>query len=293
MKKITALVLTIAMLLLAAACAAPVEAPVITPVPEVTAAPTVTPAPTPTPTPEPTPEPEAAVSVTYEEYSHMFQTKKADGTVFDLLSLSMNWPVLSTVGPNAACERIQAAIDQEAEAFKKNAEKSYAADAEQLFHEMGEDTTMHPWPLEVERTAGVTYQDVQFLSFTYYEYFDLGGAHPSHQVRGYVYDMTTGNALTLNDILAGTPEEVAATVADALMNADPEQVAGYYEDARQIILDNYLDSDAYITCYFDKEGLVISALEYAICPYAAGMPEVTIPYAGNESMFKIELVPEA
>lgn len=286
MKKTIALLLTI-LLLAAAGCAAPAEAPV-EPTPVPTKAPTPAPTKAPTPAPTATPEPETATTVTLETYDSTMTGILNDGAEKDILLFHMTYPVISTVGANAACERIQKAIDEDVEGFRRKVETEYHEEAKEWLSQaklFGDPAELVPY--EVGRDASVTYQDMQFISFAYTGYYYLGGAHGSHEVTGYVYDMTTGNALALSDILAGTKEEIASVVADALMNAlEPE---AYFEGARADLLDNYTQ---YVSFYLNNEGLVLVAAEYAVAPYAAGMPEAVIPYAGNESMFKIELVPQ-
>lgn len=109
-----------------------------------------------------------------------------------------------------------------------------------------------------------------FSSFT-------GAAHPTHIARSYNYAMITGEALTLEQILA---EDASVTELLPLLTERLNAI----QESKQLypgfeqILKELLGLGDFSNWYFTLEGLSFSFSPYEIAPYVSGIIEVTVPY---------------
>lgn len=135
-----------------------------------------------------------------------------------------------------------------------------------------------------ERFA-VTYNKGQYFSILFRTVQDLGGAHPFAAYNGAVYDMKTGKALALTDLLNGDQKAIDQIISDgftAQMKANPE---AFYEDAETILAESIANKN--YGYYLTEKGLTFFFQQYEIAPYAAGVQEYTLPFSQTEA-FKIK-----
>ena len=59
----------------------------------------------------------------------------------------------------------------------------------------------------------------------------------------------------------------------------------YFEDAKKTLAEIAKD----VNFYMDEEGVNLYFQLYDLAPYAAGYPQLTVPFEGNEQMYKIDL----
>ena len=107
-----------------------------------------------------------------------------------------------------------------------------------------------------------------------------GSSHPETSYLSVNYDLTTGNVLTISDIITG-PEEI-----DNLCNAVIESLnsrkdklnlrQGFELTVKELFKNGSQNSDFW---YLSANGLCLYFSPYEIAPYAAGVIEVEIPYA--------------
>ena len=125
--------------------------------------------------------------------------------------------------------------------------------------------------------SDVTYLDAGYccIEATGYEY--SGGAHGMPFKNYYIFDRKTGQRLSLSDIL-NTPESELKTLVSAAFRAESERTAFSFdspENLEKTVAEGVsYDSPFYIT----EQGMVFFYTPYEIASYAAGFPEVTIPY---------------
>ena len=123
-----------------------------------------------------------------------------------------------------------------------------------------------------------------------------GGAHPEASCMGVTYDLVTGNALTLDDILTShcTADVLCRLVVDALNSADPDTVL--YADFSLSVEDrfsgNYLADECW---YLSGEGLCFTFEPYEVGPYASGIVTAVVPYSAlpgylEDSFFPVERI---
>lgn len=126
-----------------------------------------------------------------------------------------------------------------------------------------------------------------YLSMTAVLYYDLHGAHPTTAMTSVTYDMKEKKELALSDIwnmdeTAVTNEVIAIFNEDIDKNPDM-----YFKDAKETVEKIAKD----VEFYLDEEGVNLYFQLYDLAPYAAGYPQITVPFEGNEQMYKIKLAP--
>ncbi|MGI4871435.1 MAG: RsiV family protein [Janthinobacterium lividum] len=121
----------------------------------------------------------------------------------------------------------------------------------------------------------------------YHEVYYQGTAHPSHDVDAAVYDLRTGQALGLAEVLRpGTDPALRRLVTPALQRemgangyTDPEVLAPAEGDTATTKLP--------ATGFgMSAEGLTFQYTDYELGAYAYGMPLVTIPWAAAQPLLR-------
>ena len=131
----------------------------------------------------------------------------------------------------------------------------------------------------------IAYFDGHYLSFCQQEYDYQGGAHGMPLWIGLTFDLETGERLKLSDVIGNSEGELNGIVTEYFaeyINENPEE---FWEDALDVVRDEIcFESDFYLT----EDGIKFYFHPYALSYYAAGFPEVTIPYDEFEMKISIE-----
>lgn len=153
---------------------------------------------------------------------------------------------------------------------------------EEMIEEYGEDGISHS--SYSSTLSEIAYFDGRYVSFCQQEYDYQGGAHGMPLWIGLTFDLETGERLSLPDVIANSEEKLNSIVTEYFaeyINGNPEE---FWEDALDIVRDEIcFESDFYLT----EDGIKFYFHPYALSYYAAGFPEVTIPY--DEFEMKISL----
>ena len=153
---------------------------------------------------------------------------------------------------------------------------------EEMIEEYGEDGISHS--SYSSTLSEIAYFDGRYVSFCQQEYDYQGGAHGMPLWIGLTFDLETGERLSLPDVIANSEEELNSIVTKYFaeyINGNPEE---FWEDALDIVRDEIcFESDFYLT----EDGIKFYFHPYDLSSYAAGFPEVTIPY--DEFEMKISL----
>ena len=153
---------------------------------------------------------------------------------------------------------------------------------EEMIEEYGEDGISHS--SYSSTLSEIAYFDGRYVSFCQQEYDYQGGAHGMPLWIGLTFDLETGERLSLPDVIANSEEELNSIVTEYFaeyINGNPEE---FWEEALDIVRDEIcFESDFYLT----EDGIKFYFHPYALSSYAAGFPEVTIPY--DEFEMKISL----
>nr|WP_255552061.1 DUF3298 and DUF4163 domain-containing protein [Roseivirga sp. E12] len=129
------------------------------------------------------------------------------------------------------------------------------------------------WSMEVN--SDIIYQDSSFISVASTIYSYTGGAHPNQYQVYRSYDLQTGKAITLSDILSsGFEEELnqAAEIEFRMLKEIPpnEELKdrGYFFEGGTFVLnDNFAIINKSLIFYFNP---------YEIAPYAVGSTELEL-----------------
>lgn len=147
------------------------------------------------------------------------------------------------------------------------------------------------------------YLDENYVTYRQSAYFYTGGAHGINITCLNTYDLSSGNILTLEDIikpegLKDIHEEVAAHMAYAYPIYENITTVNQYIDSLNVWLDNFNETDQpQITMgnfpisdvAITKEGLVFVYQMYELTPGSDGCPVVLIPYKDIRSLLKLNV----
>ncbi len=107
--------------------------------------------------------------------------------------------------------------------------------------------------------------------------YNFGAAHPNHSGNLYNFDLQTGNLLALEDLLLPGYQALLTKKAEAYFVKANGSEGWNFEPGKF-----YLSADFAIT----SAGLLFMYDPYEIGPYAAGDPEVLIPYKDIKELIK-------
>lgn len=128
--------------------------------------------------------------------------------------------------------------------------------------------------------SDIRYFDGEYVSFVQAAYEYCGGAHGLPIWEGYAFNLETGERLLLLDLISNTEEELKSIVTAYFgekIDADPED---FWSDAKETVYDLIsLESTEFV---LTDEGICFFIHPYSIAAYAAGFPEVTVPYSEFE-----------
>jgi predicted small lipoprotein YifL len=140
-------------------------------------------------------------------------------------------------------------------------------------------------------TASVKRNDGKVLTVLYGNYTFTGGAHGSYCTRGYSFDVSTGELLTLDD-LSSDADALKSALVEYMVNAVSND--GNLATQIDLIYDHH-DMESVLepllrqgSWYFDENGMVIFSDLYEISSYAAGPVYFNIPYSEFENFIDID-----
>jgi len=131
-------------------------------------------------------------------------------------------------------------------------------------------------PHGLGNTYEVTYNDKGLLSINLLEYTYWGGAHPNSFKESAIFDINTGQKLTLEKLFKVEKVQAIEIVLTEVKKQIEEKGTDelfLYEDALESLPDSFFEEDF----YYDGKDIVFYFQQYAIAPYAAGFPEFRIP----------------
>ena len=156
----------------------------------------------------------------------------------------------------------------------KNGFKSYE-DHEKSEEEFKNEDPEHcaQWPLQCDYTSTTTYRahynNGSFLSVMFYTDVYGGGAHGNRLIKSYNFNLSTGNQVSIKDIL-NTDKKVKKTknyIAKSIVKSKPHLKG---------INASHIDLNDAQFLYYDK-GISVVFNEYSIGSYADGNIIVAVP----------------
>ncbi len=127
------------------------------------------------------------------------------------------------------------------------------------------------------------------LGLTLYEYNYLGGAHGTFTILHYNLDLRTGKLIRLEDIFREGFKQKLNVIAEKLFRAQydaPRRQS--LEESGFWFKDNVFDLNDNFG--LSKDGITFQFNQYEIAPYAAGSPEIFIPWNKIDDLLKEESI---
>ena len=191
-----------------------------------------------------------------------------DGTVL----MTVNAEVLKVSDRYAGASKINAVMSDVLDSLSNH--DADRQEALSWYEDAGEDNA---WFLRYSFDAEVskiTYLDEKVLGFEMNGYDYYGGAHGMPWKDNYLFDLETGERLTLGDLVAVTEEELDAIVVDAYKNNGEWEY--YWDESENTIIEgiSYETTDFTVT----EDGLKFYFYPYALASYAQGFTYATVPY---------------
>ena len=195
-----------------------------------------------------------------------------DGTL--LISASVTVPHIDT--KFAGAEKINAEMD----AYASNTMEQISFNANEVteWYELSLENDEYFAPYDFSTSiSDLKYFDGNIVSFILDYYFFTGGAHGVPVKTGFVYDLNTGDRLTLDKLVSVTEDELKQIVTKHFVDMMAKNGTEYYWDnAAETVAEytSFLSDNFYLT----DDGVVFFMAPYDIASYAAGFQEVTISF---------------
>ena len=231
----------------------------------------VTPPEEPLPPVEPLPTPQGN-PLLYTLRVRSLTIRDQDGLV--LAKARCTVPEIVLEGEHAGIAEINRALAESQQAFLNWVEENALEVARDDRAVRGAEFSFHVY----ESWADAQYNDRGIFSVLTDYYFYSGGAHPSSFMRADNYVVADGKRLSLPQVW-GTDAETAMRDVFAVVAAQIEAQRGsdsfgYYDDYEEFYREYYDPDDFVIT----EAGLTLFYQPYTISPYAAGLPQFTVPF---------------
>lgn len=214
-----------------------------------------------------------------------YTEKAEDGTA--VMNVSCSYPVIA-YDENAENAKFLAAVNADmldaVNAYKEELKKEYYESAVEYYANAGSEYYGF-MPYEFEFDYDVDLNTENYLSVTAVLYYNLHGAHPTTAMTSVTYDMKAEKELTLTDIWNMDEKAVTNEVISIFSDDIDKNPDKYFEDAKKTLAEIAKD----VNFYMDEEGVNLYFQLYDLAPYAAGYPQLTVPFEGNEQMYKIDL----
>lgn len=186
-----------------------------------------------------------------------------------LAELDLEWLVVDDRFPGAS--QINALLEEE-----QNNNMAYERELAMNMEEWTGDGIICSLSSNVSK---VYYFNERFISFTQQAHDYTGGAHGMSYWIPHTFDLETGNALGLRDIIANSEEELKDIVTakfTEMYNVNPDT---YWDDSVESVYEWTTMDSAF---YLSEEGIVFYHGPYDLAPYSAWFQEIVVPYSEFE-----------
>ena len=191
-----------------------------------------------------------------------------DGTVL----MTVKAEVLKVSDRYAGAAKINAAMSEVLDNLSDH--DADRQEAMTWYEDAGEDNAWFPSYSFDTEVSKITYLDEKVLGFEMNGYDYYGGAHGMPSKTNYLFDLETGERLTLGDLVTVSEEELDSIVIDAYKNNGEWEY--YWEESENTIAEgiSYETTDFTVT----EDGLKFYFHPYALASYAQGFTYATVPY---------------
>lgn len=226
-------------------------------------------------------------SLKISKLTESYEVKSDDGKT--VMNIKYEYPLIDNPNNETIIEEFNQNYKTIAEKFiEENKNGDLAKETIEFYNNaLKEDFEFRPYSLG--ETFDVTYNRNKIVSILSNNYSYTGGAHPNHIQSNVVYDLATNKKLELTDILNKTEDEIKQIFIDGFSKMVDNEPDAYFEEAKETI-SNSVDKLDKINFYLSNTGLVFFFEVYEIAPYAAGNPNFSIPFKGNEDLFNEKFI---
>lgn len=204
--------------------------------------------------------------VTIQSKCQKQEVRDGEGTL--LATISHSHPVL--LGSTKGIASLNQLFEKDEEEYLASAAHNWQAQAEEDKQLLGESFQ----PYTIESSYEITYNNAGLLSILRTEYQNTNGPYPTLRRLSGTYLTSSGQSLSLDQILAGDKQTVSQQVVNhftQLIQSDPQQ---FYPNAQDLLEDvkdkaGFYLSGSQICLYLPQETIAVRAY---------GFPEVSLPY---------------
>lgn len=207
-------------------------------------------------------------------YTEEVRDEKGEDNV-TLLSVKEVFPTITIKGNEEAAKKINDYYAKEKEEFQTYVKELLSMAKEGYTFAKEEGTAEEGWNgYTIDRSYSTAYSNGKLISILSGSYEYSGGAHPNYGTTADVFDLSTGEKLTLDQIFNNKEAAISymeQNVTEQIRERGEENFFPEYEKYIKDILDDGF-------WYFSDRGMEIISNPYMLAPYAAGEIEFTIPY---------------
>ena len=207
-----------------------------------------------------------AISVTSAHISKNITDDK--GNI--LITVAFEYPVIENKDNNAFITAVNEQYKKDAEAAISEAEAEFKDSAAAVLASEGKN--YHP--MVFTRSFEVSLNQDNLLSITQLDYANTYGAHPNTLKSSKTFNLAENKALTLSEVLGKNAADTDSYVKEkfeAYVKEDAGELIDYQENIEKAL--------SAVNFCLTEDALVLYYNPYDILPYAAGSPEVKVPYA--------------
>lgn len=179
----------------------------------------------------------------------------------------------------------QAGLD---ETVRKNLNQQLAATArthaDAFFADSKEMGELPDITYTAQERFAISYNKNNVVSILSQNVIDYHGAHPTTVRNSVVYDMTTGKALALTDLLNGSQTEIDQRILDGFIKQIDAQPEAYFGEAKDALAKGIANTT--YDYYLKENGLAFYFQLYELAPYAAGFSEYTLSFDQSDAFQK-------
>lgn len=180
-------------------------------------------------------------------------------------------------GEDGAAEEMNRVMEEKRRKVVDSVKENLELFEEEELHWMADFSQPYSMTFVINGSNGITYLDDNYVCIRTDGYEYSGGAHGMPYRDYFVFDRKSGARLSLADIVENPVEELQAMVGKAFRKLAEETSFSF--EAPEELEFIVSDSISYETPFFlTEEGIAFFYTPYEIAPYAAGFPEVVIPY---------------
>lgn len=212
------------------------------------------------------------------------ETKSKDGTV--ILKCSFMYPQIKVENDSKNRKQIQE-VNQLIEVYAIQQFQKKCTEAEdytkEFINQIYQGNLPPSWlPLTVAVTYDITLNRNEILSFRYTDFEWLGGAHPSTNLTGFIYDTIQGKELKPEDLLLIDTTGIKQFIADEMRKLYQKNPENYFKEE----VENLQKLNFDYGYYLNEEGLVFFFNQYEVAPYVTGVVSIPLKYSEHPEKFR-------